>query len=290
MNIKQELLRKITTAQIMSAAVYPSAPYTSSLPKGVVKKGSKGADVKAVQKFLNWCIKAGLTVDGDCGSKTVSAIKKFQKQYKLKADGIFGAQSKKKAQAIIKKYAPKPTPKPVPKVETWLDKGNAWAKKIAADNSYHYVWYSSGQKAHECPICHKHPNGKFHGWNCIGAAFAVWHHGAGLKNKCSCGVISNAVYERMLKASHADAVSIAKSRVGIKDLNVIKNKNGLSKSLWKPGDICIMFKGNTYVHTFYYMGDGKVFDSRSGYTSDKQIAIRKWDNYTCKMIIRYTGK
>ena len=93
-------------------AYYPSTPYTGTLPKGTVKKGSKGSDVKAVQNFLNWCINAKLAVDGNCGNLTDKAIRKYQTQYKLKVDGIFGSASKRKAQEIIAKYAPTPAPTP----------------------------------------------------------------------------------------------------------------------------------------------------------------------------------
>lgn len=80
-------------------------PYTGKLPKATVKKGSRGSDVKAVQTFLNWCLGSKLKVDGKAGSKTVSAIKKFQKKCGLTQDGKFGSASRKKASEIIKKYA-----------------------------------------------------------------------------------------------------------------------------------------------------------------------------------------
>lgn len=95
----------------ISGAEITSAAYKGSLPTGTVKKGSKGENVKRVQRFLNWCINAKLKVDGICGAKTVSAIKKFQKKYKLKVDGVFGTKCRRKMQALIKP-APKPTPKP----------------------------------------------------------------------------------------------------------------------------------------------------------------------------------
>ena len=79
-------------------------PYSGKLPEKTVKKGSKGADVKAVQTFLNWCIGTKLKVDGKCGKNTLTAIKKYQKKYKLKVDGIFGSQSLKKAKEIVAKY------------------------------------------------------------------------------------------------------------------------------------------------------------------------------------------
>ena len=80
-------------------------PYTGKLPSKTVKKGSKGADVKALQTFLNWALGTKLKVDGACGSKTIAAIKKFQKAQGLKQDGAFGSKSRAKAQALIKKYA-----------------------------------------------------------------------------------------------------------------------------------------------------------------------------------------
>lgn len=80
-------------------------PYKGKLPAGTVKKGSKGANVKAVQTFLNWCIGSKLKVDGKCGKNTVKAIKKYQKKYNLKVDGVFGSQSRRKAAAIVKQYA-----------------------------------------------------------------------------------------------------------------------------------------------------------------------------------------
>ena len=101
-------------------AYYPSTPYTGKLPSGTVKKGTKGTNAKAVQAFLNWCINAKLAVDGNCGSVTDAAIRKYQKQYKLKVDGVFGPASKKKAQEIVNKYAP--TPAPAPKEPTLADK------------------------------------------------------------------------------------------------------------------------------------------------------------------------
>ena len=311
MTLLDKFIEVINDAQIASAAVYPTSPYTGKLPTKAVKKGSKGTNVKRVQRFLNWCIKAGLPITGKCGKKTVSAIKKFQKQYGLKADGIFGTQSKKKAQSIINKYkvepkptpaptpapapapAPTPAPTPTPTLPVWTQKANAWARKIAADNSYHYVLWTSKTASHECPICKKHKKGKYHGWNCIGFAFAVWHHGAGFKNKCSCYAITNQIANQMYKAkSTAAAEKIIRERLNMKDIKVIRNKKGIPKSQWKPGDICLKF-GKSYQHTFYYMGDGKIADSTGSsgkVANDKQIAVRSYKKYKCKIILRYTGK
>lgn len=179
--------------------------------------------------------------------------------------------------------------------ETWVDKANAWAKKIAADNTYHYVkWKSKDVKTHECPICHNHPIGYSHGWNCIGFSFAVWHHGGGLPSKCSDGVIANEIWEKILNAkTDAEALEIARKHVGLKDLKVIRNKNGIPKSQWKAGDIMGKFNGNKYIHTYYYMGNGKIAESTgsSGKVPvNDQIRIKSYDKTSAKVIVRYLGK
>lgn len=235
----------------------------------------------------------GITSDRVFGEKTLNAVKEFQKKNGLVVDGIVGAKT---ISALSE-----------PVADTWVDRANAWAKKIANDNTYHYkLWKSKDAKTHLCPICNNYPvqaidkSGSskevikgYHGWNCIGFAYAVWRHGGGIPCKCNCGVISNGVGEKMLKVPDAEALKIAKQHIGINDIKVIKNKNGIPKSQWKAGDICMKFNGNTYTHNFYYMGNGKIADSTGsgGKTAPaKQIAVRDYKNYSAKIIIRYTGK
>ena len=50
----------------------------------VLKKGSKGTDVKKLQKAL------GINADGVFGNTTLKAVKKFQKSKKLSQDGVVG--------------------------------------------------------------------------------------------------------------------------------------------------------------------------------------------------------
>ena len=68
--------------------------YTGAFPTGAVRKGSRGENVKRVQRFLNWYGHYGLAVDGICGNKTVNAILAFQKNYtSLVNDGIVGSKT-----------------------------------------------------------------------------------------------------------------------------------------------------------------------------------------------------
>lgn len=63
--------------------------------KILMKKGSKGTRVGTVQKFL---IRYGVSmkVDNDYGDTTVNAVKKFQTEQKLSADGQTGEGTYKK--------------------------------------------------------------------------------------------------------------------------------------------------------------------------------------------------
>jgi peptidoglycan hydrolase-like protein with peptidoglycan-binding domain len=68
-----------------------------------LRRGSSGVLVSVLQESLNATIKAGLKVDGDFGPKTESAVKKFQKKYKLTVDGIVGQQTWKKINDLLGK-------------------------------------------------------------------------------------------------------------------------------------------------------------------------------------------
>lgn len=174
-----------------------------------------------------------------------------------------------------------------------IAKMNAWAKKIANDNTYHYKVWTNDDKTHGCPICNKYPVGKYHGWNCIGYAWAIWHHGGGLPCKCNCAVLTNATSNKILAAkTNAEALALVKKYSGFNDVKIIINRNGIPKSQWQAGDICLQYNGNTYMHTFYYMGSGKIADSTGSdgkISNNNQINVRSYNNYSCKVIIRWVG-
>ncbi|MCC8182537.1 MAG: peptidoglycan-binding protein [Clostridiales bacterium] len=58
-----------------------------------IRKGSSGAQVKSLQSLLNGKNSAGLTVDGECGTKTVAAIRSYQKAQGLDVDGVCGVNT-----------------------------------------------------------------------------------------------------------------------------------------------------------------------------------------------------
>jgi N-acetylmuramoyl-L-alanine amidase len=58
----------------------------------ILKKGSKGDDVIALQHLLN-VEGYKVTIDGDFGAKTETAVKMLQKAHNLEQDGIVGAKT-----------------------------------------------------------------------------------------------------------------------------------------------------------------------------------------------------
>lgn len=72
-----------------------------------LKKGGAGTEVKKLQQNLNKlkftdADGKDLKEDGDFGSKTEEALKKFQKKYGLTQDGVYGSNSCSKMRTLIK--------------------------------------------------------------------------------------------------------------------------------------------------------------------------------------------
>lgn len=86
----------------------PVVPTTSTTvsptTRSYLMKGDKGDAVKELQENLNYLNYPCGAADGVFGSKTETALKNFQKDYKLTVDGKYGANSKKTLEsAIVKK-------------------------------------------------------------------------------------------------------------------------------------------------------------------------------------------
>lgn len=76
---------------VVNSALSKDAPLTAYAL--TLKQGSRGEQVKTVQRKLkNWGYYTG-SVDGIYGAKTVSAVKYFQRKNGLTADGIVGAKT-----------------------------------------------------------------------------------------------------------------------------------------------------------------------------------------------------
>ncbi len=82
-----------TEEQLSAKAAMPPA---KTYP--VLRRGSKGADVVELQKILNGN-GANLKADGDFGPGTEAAVKKYQSEKKLVADGVVGKYTWKSLEA-----------------------------------------------------------------------------------------------------------------------------------------------------------------------------------------------
>ena len=222
------------------------------------------------------------------GAGTEKAVRNFQKKYSkeygLAVDGIFGLRSREVAQKIVDKYDKKYG-------ESAQDKMLAWAKKIADETKYHYVrWIEGVAKTHTCPICTGRKYDDYYGWNCIGFAWASWHHGAGLASKCSCAVFTDYHYNQLLKLGYTDASKLARQRIGLEDVYLMRSYTSLSLDQLKAGDIIAYFTKSGYVHTALYIGNGQIADCTSSRSDGIKYGVPSYTNWSIKLAFRYTGK
>ena len=77
----------------------PTGKYSGTIPKPVLKHGSRGSNTKDLQRFLNWYLSEKLVTDGIFGDLTESALEQFQYAEGIKVDGIYGSGSQKKSKA-----------------------------------------------------------------------------------------------------------------------------------------------------------------------------------------------
>ena len=277
-----------------------------------VKKPKNGSSlIKKIQKY------AGATADGYMGTGSIKALQKKldvaetgyldkatvrawqtyinklvdaknKKTKETEAKKKAEAEAKKKAEAEAKKKAEEEARKKAEAKQDRFDKANAWVIKIANDNRYGYVKYGDAKYTQVCCICN--PRDHDLGGNCIWLAWATWHHGAGLPNRCNCEVINNSQADKLIRMKASDALAFVKERTGLKDVNVFRTAKYFPVENLKQGDIILFFDGLEYYHTAYYMGNGKIADARSNRGIVANVAIDNDMKADIKCVIRYTGK
>lgn len=270
--IRSKIYENICEALLSSqAAVYvPTTAYKGSLPSKTVRKGSKGTNVKHVQTFLNWCMKSGLKVDGSCGSKTVAAIKKFQKQYKLKVDGVFGVKSKAKAQSIVNAHKPKPAPTPAPapkpvvntNAQKILAKANefAWPSGTASKTTTYKTGYAKA--AYRAALKkYMKKSAKISQSDC-GYFVSTCVRAAGLGNFLALPGKATQPYP----ALPSTLKIVSKGKVGT----------------LQPGDIVRYRKTNGHQHVVLYIGNGKIAHAGRGHWFPKVASSKPWNNSNVK--------
>jgi len=72
----------------------PPSTTAPTLTSGLLKQGTSGADVKALQHALAAAGHSPGTIDGDFGPKTEQALIAFQEAAGIPADGVYGPRTK----------------------------------------------------------------------------------------------------------------------------------------------------------------------------------------------------
>lgn len=80
---------KIPTINYVSGQTTTNTETSYKLGDRVLRKGSKGEDVKELQTDLNTILKTQLEVDGDFGNLTQQAVINFQNRAQITANGIY---------------------------------------------------------------------------------------------------------------------------------------------------------------------------------------------------------
>lgn len=90
--------KAVSTSSTTSSSTITTTTNTTS-SSVILKLGSTGSAVKTLQTLLNK-LGCGLVVDGEFGSKTDAAVRKFQSANDLVVDGEYGPLSKAKLEAL----------------------------------------------------------------------------------------------------------------------------------------------------------------------------------------------
>ncbi len=83
-----------TGALCVNNSTSMSSSLTFNLGVRVLRNGSRGNDVKELQRLLNQLLNLGLVLDGRLGPKTIAVIKTWQKNHGLVTDGLVGPKTK----------------------------------------------------------------------------------------------------------------------------------------------------------------------------------------------------
>lgn len=102
---KRKIGYKLGNGLLFGNVQWGENTYQGEFPKlpsrGYFKKGDKGAEVKKLQKFLNWALDIQLQLDGSYGPLTMDSVKRFEKIAGCKkTNGLFGSDDL----AAAKKY------------------------------------------------------------------------------------------------------------------------------------------------------------------------------------------
>ncbi|MCX7746097.1 MAG: peptidoglycan-binding protein [Clostridia bacterium] len=98
---RKNLKAAVTFVTALAVIAVLNSPNVYASAKNVLKQGSKGSAVSALQRDLKTVGALSIKPTGYYGNVTTSAVKRFQKHYKLKADGIAGKSTMTKLDKLL---------------------------------------------------------------------------------------------------------------------------------------------------------------------------------------------
>ena len=249
----------------------PTTPYTGTLPTKTVKDGVKGEAARACQIFLNWCINAGLSTDGNCGRKTVNAIKIYQKTYGLIPDGKFGKASRAKAEEIIKEHDNTPKPYSGEYPDTKVSRG----PEVVA-RAKEYAW-PEGTASSKSDYEDGAPKDSYK------AALKKYMGKTKKVSLSDCGYFVSTVVRSLglsstflaLPGSYKDKYPAVPSGLSI------VHKGAIGSFKLEPGDI-IRYRKKTGQHTLINIGGGLIAHAGRSHWFPKVVASTPWNNSNVK--------
>lgn len=122
-----------------TATATPKATATPAPDSELLKIGSKGSDVKALQNKLIELGYLSGKADGVYGSKTAAAVKAFQRDSKLTADGVAGAKTISKLEGTSKTG----TTTAATTTTTTTTTTSSTSTKISASSVQYSSWYDT---------------------------------------------------------------------------------------------------------------------------------------------------
>lgn len=255
----------------------PTTPYTGTLPKGTVKEGMKGNDAKACQTFLNWCINAGLSVDGNCGAKTGNAIKVYQKTYGIKVDGSFGSQSRRKAEEIIKdhSYVPKPYDGEYPNTSVKTTEKVSRGGEIVA-KAKEYAWPAGTASS-------KYSYSKGSAKSAYTAALKKYMKKTAKISQTDCGYFSSTCVRATGIANSFLCLpgSYKDSYPKVPGTMTIASKGAINVNNLEPGDV-IRYRKTSGQHTVIYIGNGQIAHASRSHAFPRISSTKPWTNSNVK--------
>ena len=236
----------------------PTGKYTGTIAKPVLKKGSKGEQVKNLQRFLNWYHPAWkVNVDGKFGKNTEKVVKEWQKVEKLTVDGNYGKKSY--ARALTYKSAVSAKKTTTPTKTSTTTKKTATAPKNAQkllSKMKELAWaYGTASKKYDyktgAPKAVCKTAMKKYGWADNRAEMS------------DCGnfvstVVRESGVSKTFKALHGVKTAFPKSEKGF---TLVLSGKKIPKGFLKAGDIIRYKKKNGKQHAMFYFGDGKICEA-----------------------------